>query len=226
MNTRDLQIKQFIETNHMATSDILFAQPFFDGLTQSSKRDVMARLCKQKTYVSKPLGIGSRRYFAKEALGPDRLPIEYATLRFCHQHGIGRLAPTEIKRLFPEFPPQLVSWSHPLLLHIDGEVTKLVQVRVEKSRNPRYIINKHASGFRDARKRHTGLDRLIEERRFTLVIIHFDEILLHGAYDGDPTSLKAMLDGKPFYPRRVHLHHEPDLIHLDTSRTRKGVSGA
>jgi len=210
----------------MATPDILYAQPFFEGVSPSSKRDVMARLCKRQTYVSRPLGIGSRRYFARKPLGPDRLPIEYATLRFCHENGVRRLNRREIQRLFPEFPPQLVSWSHPLLLHVDGAVTRLVQIRVELSREPTYIIKKHSKGFRDARKRHTELDDLIKNDRFILVIIHHDEVVLEGAYEGDSKSLKALVQRQRFYPKRIHLHQEPDLIHFDTSRARKGVSNA
>ncbi len=221
MKDRDKMILEYIDRYHIAWPEALQAQPFFDGLSASAVRDVMARLCKTEKLQSYHLGIGARRYYARKELPPERLRIEYAALKFCLTQGVERLSRDDMARLFPSFPKQLICWVHPYVLDRRKDVIRLGQIRVERAKRAQNIVLKHLDSFNNKRSNYPAFDKLVDKQRFTVVIIAASKTLLFGAYDDDPTSLRSLLAYETSYPKHVFLHHEPELLHFANLPQRK-----
>ena len=224
MNERDMQILKLVHRYQLMLAQFLEHQPCFQGLSASTVRGVLARLVRNRLLSSHqllaamvcyrlgPKALPLSREFRRGETKPlpsNRIPTELGALIYCFEREVERLTPAEMFAAVPSFPPALF-WKHPYYIIERAGQFRLVQIRVELSRHPENIIQKHRSGFYKNADAYPAFRTLYENKHLQLVVIAPHESVLFGRGESDSSSLQFLLRNEPWYPP-VELFHCPML---------------
>lgn len=180
---RDQQILEHVFRHRMTTNGVLH-KLFLRNRQPNAVTKITSRMCRECLLAKHPLhhprvyytlgprgaqqlGVTSHRTCP---LGPQALPTEFGALAYAalgpayHQ----RLTTTEVGAHFPWLPEPLLDFPHCLDTSAQPPVLELI--RVDLGGTPDHVARK-CDGDIQARRQYREFQRLLDEKRFRLVVV-------------------------------------------------------
>lgn len=219
LQDRDYEILEHVDRYRLSTPEILH-QLFFDDSDRNAVTKVTSRLCADEFLQSHRL-YGSNKYFtlggagakrcrlaAKRvgAIGPQALYRDFGVLHYCCRADVPRqkLRFSEVQEKYPQAIAAGLDSSHYYIDLHDG-ISRLAYIWVEGAGTVAHITHKIKQDIIDSRRYVPALRNLIDEGRFAVAVVTFND-----------DKRLAILDGLRQIPTTVAFRVEvvPELTQL------------